>query len=66
MVRPLRKRTKEGAAYVRRPPVEAEIAELEHLDPEELVARCELWPKSTIGFVSCEALLYFVRTTDIA
>lgn len=66
MVRPLRKRTREGVPYVRRPAVETEIAELERLDPAELVARCELWPKSTVGFVSHEALLYFVRTIDIA
>ncbi|MDN3368283.1 MULTISPECIES: RNA polymerase sigma factor [Ralstonia solanacearum species complex] len=46
--------------------MEAEIAELERLDPATLVARCELWPKSTAGFVTHEALLYFVRTTDIA
>ncbi|MEF9417183.1 sigma-70 family RNA polymerase sigma factor [Ralstonia sp. SM1864_UCD524_TZ4] len=66
MVRPLQKKTGEGALYVRRPAVEAEIAELERLDPSELVARCQLWPKSATGFVSHEALLYFVRTTDTA
>ena len=49
MVQPLRKRTREGVPYVRRPAVEAEIAELERLDPAMLVARCELWPKSVAG-----------------
>lgn len=64
MGRPLRKKTGEGDLYKRRPAVEAEIAELERLDPDELVARCQRWPKSVTGFVSSEALLYFVRTTD--
>lgn len=66
MVRPLRKKTGEGNLYTRRPAVEAEIAELERLDSGELVARCQRWPKSVIGFVSTEALLYFVRTTGTA
>lgn len=66
MVRPLRKRTREGVPYERRPAVETEIADLERLDPAELVARCQLWPKSAVGFVSHEALLYIVRTTDNA
>lgn len=66
MARPLRKITGEGAPYMRRPAVEAEIAELEHLNLDELVARCQRWPKSVAGFVSTEALLYFVRTTDTA
>ncbi|QGZ53413.1 sigma-70 family RNA polymerase sigma factor [Paraburkholderia acidiphila] len=66
MVRPLRKRTGAGTLYVRRAAVETEITELEQLGPDELVARCRLWPKSAIGFVSPEALLYFVRTVDTA
>lgn len=66
MARPLRKLTREGASYERRSSVEAEIAELERLDPDELVARCQQWPVSVAGTVSPEALLYFVRTTDVA
>lgn len=66
MVRALRKRTGEGTPYARRAAVEAEIAELERLGPNELVVRCRLWPKSAAGFVSPEALLYFVRTIDTA
>lgn len=63
MARPLRKVTREGAPYMRRHAVEAEIAELEHFNLDELVARCQRWPKSVVGFVSTEALLYFLRTT---
>lgn len=55
-----------GIPYIRRKPVEAEINELERLNHSELVTRCNLWPKSVPGFVSTEALLYFVRTTDSA
>lgn len=64
MVRPLRKLSMEGALYVRRGAVQAELAELEQLSPDELVARCELWPKTISGFVSTEAILYFVRIAD--
>ncbi|WP_438332254.1 RNA polymerase sigma factor [Burkholderia pseudomallei] len=66
MARPLRKLTREGAPYVRRDAVEAQIAELERLNSDELVARCNLWPRTVPGFVSTEALLYFVRITDAA
>ncbi len=64
MARPLRKRKEDGTLYVRRPLVEAEIAELELLNQPELVARCRLRSKSAVGFVSPEAVLYFVRTID--
>lgn len=66
MARPLRKLTKEGAPYVRREAVEAQIAELERLNLDVLVARCNLWPKTVLGFVSTEALLHFVRIADAA
>lgn len=66
MARPLRKLTREGSPYVRRDAVDAEISDLERLDPDELVARCNLWPKNVPGFVSTEALLFFVRITDAA
>lgn len=64
MVRPLRKLTGKGVPYMRRDAVEAEIAELEELPLDQLVMRCDLWPKTAVGFVTTEALLYFVRTTD--
>ncbi len=64
MVRPLRMLKREGVPYVRREVVEAEIAELERLNPDELVARCNLRTKTVPGFVSTESLLYFVRITD--
>lgn len=66
MARPLRKVTREGVLYVRRTVVEAEIGELEKLEPNELVARCQQWPESAPGAMSPEALLYFVRTIDAA
>ncbi|PYE15619.1 hypothetical protein C7410_1339 [Paraburkholderia silvatlantica] len=66
MARPLRKVTGEGVPYVRRSVVEAEIEELEKLELDQLVARCQQWPGSAPGAVSPEALLYFVRTTDAA
>lgn len=64
MARPLVKRKEDGTLYTRRPVVEAEIAELELLNQTELVTRCRLQSKSVVGFVSPEALLYFVRTID--
>lgn len=66
MTRPLRKLTREGAPYVRRDAVEAEIVELEGLNLGELVARCDLSQKAAPGFISSEALLYLVRITDAA
>jgi hypothetical protein len=63
VVRPLRKRRKKsGALYFRRPAVESEILVLAQLSPEELLHRCKI-VKSKPGFVTPEALLYFVRNT---
>ncbi|MCQ0033103.1 sigma-70 family RNA polymerase sigma factor [Burkholderia glumae] len=66
MARPLRKLTRDGVLYVRREAVEAQITELEQLHPDELLARCNLWPKTVPGFVLTEALLHFVRIADAA
>src|SRR5437016_674808 len=60
VVMPLRKRTREGATYVRRDVVEAEIAGLGALSEAELVARCQLG-RGQAGYVSSEAVLNFVR-----
>ena len=66
MVRALRKVKLDGTPYLRRPTVEAEISALERLSLEELVARCALWPQKVTGFVSSEALVYFVRVGNPA
>lgn len=65
MVRPLRKNTLLGALYTRRPVVEAEIVELQGLDADDFVARCQLSAKSVAGYVSSEAILYFLRLRRI-
>ncbi|CAI3802790.1 hypothetical protein GLGCALEP_03205 [Pseudomonas sp. MM221] len=64
MVRSLRKVSLEGARYCRRPAVEAEIQELMSASVSELERRASLWPSSAPGFVSPEALLYFVRNAE--
>jgi len=61
VARPLRKTKIDGTPYYRREAVEAEIQELSTLNVAELVRRSALWPSSIPGFVSPEALVYFVR-----
>ncbi len=63
MARPLRKLTREGVVYARREIVEAEINELEKLSDDDVASRGVVWPKNTPGFISSEALLYFVRNS---
>ena len=60
MIAPLRKRTREGVLYVRRPMVDAEIVELAALPEPDLVARCE-YRRGQPGYVSSEAVVHFVR-----
>lgn len=62
MARPLRKTKLDGTPYYRRDVVEAEINEIAALSVTELVRRAALWPSSASGFVSPEALMYFVRS----
>ncbi|MDU5154448.1 hypothetical protein [uncultured Citrobacter sp.] len=64
MARPLRKLTREGVVYAQREIVEAEINELEKLSDDDVASRGVVWPKNTPGFISSEALLYFVRNPD--
>lgn len=66
MVRSLRKVSLEGARYCRRPAVEAEIRELLSASVSELERRASLSPSTAPGFVSPEALLYFVRNTALS
>lgn len=64
MSRPLRKHKLDGTPYFRRDQVEAEILALEGISASELERRAGLWQARDSGFVSPEALLYFVRNTD--
>jgi hypothetical protein len=59
--RPLRKLKLDGTPYFRREKVEAEIQALAGISAGELERRAGLWQVSEPGFVSPEALLYFVR-----
>jgi hypothetical protein len=59
--RPLRKHKLDGTPYFRRDKVEAEIQALAGIGDAELERRAGLWQVSDPGFVSPEALLYFVR-----
>lgn len=61
VTRPLRKIKLDGTPYYRREAVEAEIRELAILSGIELEHRTALWPSTTPGFVSPEALVHFVR-----
>lgn len=61
VVRPLCKTKLDGTPYHRRGAVEAEIQQLATLSAAELERRSALLPKTVPGFVSPEALVYFVR-----
>lgn len=61
MARPLRKTKVDGTPYFRRAAVESEIQELTTINAAELERRSALWPSTSPGFVSPEALVYFVR-----
>lgn len=63
MPRPLRKYRPEGSLYSRRAVVTAEIQALLSLGAGELEARAAVWTSGSPGYISSEALLYFVRTT---
>lgn len=61
MARSLRKIRLDGTPYSRREAVEAEIQELATLSGSELERRATLSTSTSPGFVSPEALMYFVR-----
>lgn len=61
MSRSLRKLKPDGTPYFRRDLVESEIQDLADVSASELERRAGLWSSSEPGFVSPEALLYFVR-----
>jgi hypothetical protein len=59
--RPLRKRKLDGTPYLRRDVVESEIQGLADISASEFERRAGLWSSRELGFISPEALLYFVR-----
>ncbi len=61
MSRPLRKNTLDGIPYCRRDVVEAEIVVLAAISLQELEVRAAARKSNAPGFVSPEALLYFIR-----
>ena len=61
MASSLRKTKLDGTPYLRREAVEAEIQELATFSGSELEHRAALGPSTSPGFVSPEALVYFVR-----
>lgn len=63
MPRPLRKTRLEGTVYSRRAVVTAEIHALLSIGAVELEAQAAVWTTESSGFISPEALLYFVRNT---
>ena len=64
MSRSLRKRKLDGTPYFRRDVVEAEIQCLAGVSASEFERRAGLLSSTELGFVSPEALLYFVRNAD--
>lgn len=60
---PLRKTRPEGTTYTRRDAVTAEIHALSLIGAAELEARAAVWTSCSPGYISPEALLYFVRNT---
>lgn len=59
--RSLRKLKLDGTPYFRRDMVESEIQDLADVSASELERRAGLWSSREPGFISPEALLYFVR-----
>jgi hypothetical protein len=56
MVEPLRKRTRDGKLYKRRPAVEEELKNLEKLELKEVIARAREGEEKDKPFLSSEAL----------
>ena len=61
MVEPLRKRTRAGKPYKRRPAVEQELERLEKLELKEVVARAREGEEKGKRFLSSEALVHILR-----
>jgi len=61
-IEPLSHTTKSGQRYHRMPEVEAQIASVLHLPPNEIVARARISDSAHPEFLKEECLVYFVRT----
>jgi hypothetical protein len=61
VVTPLRKRTLEGAVYIRSASIQALLEQLEQLSREQLIERCRIRGRSDPDYVPSECLLYLVR-----
>jgi hypothetical protein len=61
LITPLRKYKPDGELYARRPIIQAKIAKLALLTPNELISRCEISYKNDPGYVPSECLMYFLR-----
>jgi hypothetical protein len=63
LINPLRKISRDGKLYTRRPIIESKIIELASLSHEDLVIRCAIRQKDDPAYVPSECLLYFVRAS---
>lgn len=63
IVTPLRKRSLSGELYRRTSSIEALIAELTVLPPDELIGRAAITTRSDPGYVPSECLVYFIRAS---
>jgi hypothetical protein len=61
LINPLRKISREGKLYTRRPIIESKIIELASLSHEDLVIRCAIRQKDDPAYIPSECLLYFIR-----
>lgn len=63
MITPLRKCTRDGKLYTRRPRIEAKIIELLSLSRSELITRCKIRQRTDPEYVPSECLVYFIRVS---
>jgi hypothetical protein len=61
VIEPLRKRTKEGALYLRPRPILEHLEELLELSRDDLLTRCLISDKSDPTYIPSECLMYLVR-----
>ncbi|TPD99237.1 hypothetical protein FJP65_04220 [Stenotrophomonas maltophilia] len=60
LIRPLRKRSREGILYTRFPDIQTQLDTLDQLPSQELIERCRV-PEKEAGAVPVECVLAFVR-----
>jgi hypothetical protein len=61
LITPLRKHTRDGKLYTRRPIIESKIIELASLSRDDLVIRCAIRQRDDPAYVPSECLLFFIR-----